>query len=218
MTRDKNILAVAVCTSQERQDHQIELLVVVSRIPFDLDGYGRRLMKWRDSTLLLSHYTSKWLKDTIDEEAGCWMISGKVLYSKTIHDPGGVLLDIRKAVNSVSDDKRMAGFRRWLEEARAFPALVLGRGPSLTTAAQRTLLRNNPALARALFLLNGQPPKSEETLLDDIKELERLPPGVGEIPEVIRELDRYDLKKFEKARKKYESFLQGMETISGTGR
>ncbi len=218
LTADQNVLAVAVCAGQEKEDKPIELLIVVSRIPFDLDGYGRRTVKWRDSALLLSHYTPQWLKATIDDEAGCWMTSGKVLYSKTTHDPGGVLLSLRKAVNSVNAEDRMAAFRRWLDEASAFPAIVLRRGPSLTTASQRTLLRDNPALARALFLLNGQPPRSEETMLDDLMELERLPPGAGEITQVIRGLDRYDLKRFEEARKKYEAFIQGVVTISGLGR
>ena len=179
---DKNIMAVALCGGRDKTwssaDAPSEMLIVVSRMPLDLDGFGRRVVKRQDFSFLLTHYTPQWLETSIEEEAGCWLVSGRVLYSKTLFDSGENLLELRKAVHSATKEKRMEAYKRWLAEARAFPAILLARGPSLTTASQRTLLRDDPALARVLFLLNGVPPSSEESLIDDMLRLERLPPGI----------------------------------------
>ena len=213
----KDVLAIAVCPRGD-DDKPPEILLVVSKVSLDLDGYGRKFILWQDSQLQLSHYTPQRLETAIEEEAGCWLISGKVLFSKTVHDPADVLTVLRKTVNSVPYDKRMALLGRTIDEARAFPLMILNRGPSMTSATQRTLLRDVPALARALFLLNGQPPRCEGTLLDDLLGLDRFPPGIEGIPEILRGLDRYDLKRFEAARKKYEAIMRGLEAMSGLKR
>ena len=210
---DRNILAVADSPRPDSSDQPKELIVVVSKVPLDLDGYGRRVIRRQDMIMLLSHYTPRWLEAAVSDERGCWMISGKLLYGKTVYDPGKIFPRLRKAVNSVPSSRRVELFARMLDEAKAVPTIFMGRAPSLTPSSQRTLLRDDPALARAIFLLNRCPPRSEASMLDDLLNLKKLPLGIGEITEILRELDRYDLKRFERARKRYETVIQGLESM-----
>ena len=219
---DEDVLAVALCGPETPRGadgvQSLELLVVVSRIPFDLDMFGRKKTTHQGSTATLSFARPERLRTAIDDEAGCWFTSGKILYGKSLHDPGGVLVDLKRAVNSVPKEKRMAAFRLLFREAREFPAILTRAGSERKRHDEVTLLGDNPAFVRTLFLVNGKPPRSEETLLDDVMELERLPQGIEVISGLMNEFDRYApmTMKFKRAEREYSRIMMGIERLAGS--
>ena len=217
---DANVVAVAFCPQVEPGPGEeapiLEMLVVVSRMPFDLDMLGMKRVVVSGTAIALFHVTPERLRAAIDDEAGCWFTSGRVLYSETLYDPKGMLVDLRKAVNSVSKERRSAAFETWFKEARAFPAIALRRGIASIGAPDMILLRDDAALARAMFLLNSRPPKRPESLMEDIMDLQRLPSGFQAITDILKGLDRLNLKKFEKARKAYSDLISDVRSLAKT--
>jgi hypothetical protein len=215
---DDNIVAVALCPQVEpapgEEAPAPEMLVVVYRMPFDLDMLGMKRVLVGGSSVALFYVTPERLRAAIDDEAGCWFTSGRVLYSETVHDPKGILVELRKTVNSVTKERRSAAFETWFKEAKAFPAIALRRGITSMDDPEMILLRDDAALARALFLLNSRPPRGPASLIEDIMSLQRLPSGFHAIADILKGLDRLNLKKFEKARKAYNDLISDVKSLA----
>jgi len=217
---DANVVAVALYPQVEPSPGEdapaLEMLVVVSRMPFDLDMLGMKKVIVSGSAIALFYVTPERLRAAIDDEAGCWFTSGRVLYSGTLYDQKGILVGLRKAVNSVSRERRSATFETWFEEAKAFPAIALQRGITSMDTPDMILLRDDPALARALFLLNSRPPRGPVLLMEDAMSLQKLPSGFQAITDILKGLDRLNLKKFEKARKAYSDLISDIRSLAKT--
>lgn len=217
---DTNVLAVALCPHIEPEPGEQaavpEMLVVVSKMPFDLDMLGMKKVTAQGADFKLFYATPERLKVAIEDETGCWFTSGRILYGETLFDRDGTLVDLRKAVNSISREKRVAAFQTWFKEAQAFPAIALQRRITSLDEPDMILLRDNAALARALFLLNSKPPRLPESFIDDIMDLQRLPRGFQAISDILKGMDRLKLKKFEKARKAYNSMMSDLKVIAKT--
>jgi hypothetical protein len=217
---DANVVAVALCPQVESGPGEkapaLEILVVVSRMPFDLDMLGMKNVVVNGSTVALYYVTPERLSAAIDDEAGCWFTSGRVLYSETMHDQKGLLVGLRKKVNSIPREKRLAAFEMWFKEAKAFPAIALQRGITAKDTPDMILLRDDAALARSLFLLNSRPPRGPSSLVDDVMALEKLPSGIQAIADILVGMDRLNLKKFEKARRAYNDLISEVKSLAKT--
>jgi len=215
---DANVIATALCPQVELgmggSAVAIEVLVIVSRMPFDLDLLGMKKVVASGVEAALFYITPERLKAAIDDEAGCWFTSGRILYSETLFDEKGIMVGLRKAVNSVTRERRLAAFETWFKEAKAFPTIALQRGITSMDAPDMILLRDDSALARALFLLNSRPPRGPSTLNEDVMSLQKLPSGFQAIHDILKGLDRLNLKKFEKARKAYNELISEVRSLA----
>ncbi len=218
LASDTNVLATSLLpppkSSAAGVEPPIELLVVVSKMPFDLDLLGMKRAEEQGRHATLFYVTKERLETAIDDEAGCWFTSGRILYGETLHDPVAKLANLRRAVNNVPKVTRHKAFQKWFTEARAFPTIAMNRGITAKDAPESILLRDNAALARALFLLNARPPRGETWLMDDVMQLEKLPPGIEAISDVLGGMDRLDLRRFERARKVYGEIISEVKRLA----
>ncbi len=215
LKEDPNVLAVALCpkTSPTKDKGQLDFLVIVSRMPFDLDLFGRKRLEIRGVPITLTYYREERLKTAIEEEAGCWLVSGKVLYSESLHDPNKLLLKMRKAVNAVTSRAKMDALSSWLNQARAFPALVYSQKRPDSTP-EESVLGEQAAIARSLFLLNGKPPQDQSSLLTEMMELPRLPQGIKGLFDIANSFDKQKPKKFRRAEKDYIALIAEIEDLA----
>lgn len=215
---DQNVLAVALCSGESgsspegmpRQD----ILVLVSVMPFDLDMFGRKQMRSHGVDAILTYYRPDRLRIAIEDEAGCWLISGMVLYSKTVYDPNKILFGLRKLVNSIPDEVHKVVFERWLAEAKAFPSMVLSRMSVTKGSPREKLLGDQAPVARCLFLVNRNPPQNESSLLEDLMSLPTLPPGIKELFDIVDAFEVHDLRAFKRAQKSYAGTIAGIEDLA----
>lgn len=213
--KDPNVLAIALCTRPESstEKNRLDFLVVVSKMPFDLDLFGRKKLNVQGYPVVITYFREERLRTAITEEAGCWLVSGMVLYSDTLHDPFGILLRLRKAVNSVPLKARMDALYTWLNQARAFPVVIYGRkktdGPP-----EENILGEQAPIARSLFLLNGRPPQFDSTIFSEMMDLQIRPQGLEDLPDIVNSFDKYKSKKFRKAEKDYVALISEIEDLA----
>lgn len=217
LRHDRNVLAIAqrdfTGIKDEKITEKCEILVIVSMVPFDLDISGRKQIEKQDAKLILNYDRPERIKTAIYDEAGCWFISGKILYSKTLHDPNGLIVDLRKTINSVSEERKLAAFRSCMDQVRMYPDIAFKRRSSSKSNPLEMILGENVAIARALFILNNRPPRSEELIIKDLMSLKKLPRGFEDIFDIINRLDRIDAKKFRKAKKMYDGMIAEIESL-----
>lgn len=214
---DQNVLAVALRDAGLREAEsdisRLDFLVLVSSMPFDLDMFGRKRVRRQGVETVLTYYRPERLRTAIEDEAGCWFVSGLVLYSKTLYDPKNLFFDMRKLVNSISEDRRRAAIDSWLAAAKAYPSMVFSRMSLKKGSRLEMLLGDQAPVARALFLINSKPPRGETSLVDDLLNLPRLPPRFEDLFGIIDAFQIRDLKKFKQAQKGYAIFIAELERL-----
>lgn len=212
---DSNVLAIALCTRPDSRSEKdrLDFLVIVSRMPFDLDLFGRKKLDVKGVQVAVTYYREDRLRTAIDEEAGCWLVSGMVLYSESIHDPYGILVRLRKAVNSIPSKARMEALSTWLNQARAFPAVIYSRNKTDATP-EENILGEQAAIARSLFLLNGRPPQDDSSLLSEMMGLQIRPQGLEGLFDIVSSFDKYNSKKFRRAEKDYAALISNIEDLA----
>jgi len=217
---DDNVEAVALSPKSRPspgvETSVLEMLVVVSKMPFDLDMLGMKKVVVNGSKVALFHATPERLSTAIDDEAGCWFSSGRILYSEILYDQKGIIVGLKKMVNSVPRVRRLAAFDAWFKEAKAFPTIAYQRGITAKDAPDMILLRDDAALARTLFLLNSRPPRGPSSLMEDVMALGILPSGMKAIADILKGLDRFNLRKFQKARKAYNGLISEVKSLAKT--
>lgn len=215
---DENVLAIALCdvgsAAVEKSIPRLDLLVLVSSMPFDLDMFGRKRVRRQNIETVLTYYRPERLRTAIEDEAGCWFASGLVLYSKTIYDPTSLFLAMRRLVNSISEDKRRVAIDSWVAAAKAYPSMVFNRMSLRRGSRLEMLLGDQAPVARALFLINSKPPRGETSLLEDLLNLPKLPPRFEDLFGIIDAFQIRDLKKFKQAQKGYATFIAEIERLA----
>jgi len=214
---DDNVLAIARCdigsAAVEDSIPRLDLLVLVSSMPFDLDMFGRKRVRRQNVETVLIYYRPERLRTAIEDEAGCWFASGLVIYSKTIYDPKDLFLALRGLVNSISEDRRRVAIDSWVAAAKAYPSMVFNRMPLKKGSRLEMLLGDQAPIARALFLINSKPPRGETSLLEDLLNLPRLPPRFEDLFGIIDAFQIRDLKKLKQAQKSYATFIAEIERL-----
>ncbi|MCK4636831.1 MAG: nucleotidyltransferase domain-containing protein [Methanomicrobia archaeon] len=215
LKKDPNTVAVLVygslATDTLRKGSDIDLLVIVKKMPENLDIFNQAHEEIDGIMIDFDYATEGGLGSEIDFEVGCWLNSGMVMNAVPLHDPDNVLDKLKNHILSIPKEKKEKAFKTYIGDAQSYISKL--KDTDLDDVERSVwLMREWAALSRALFILNDARPSSEDSLFSDILKLENKPRNFEKLFKTIYGLD-INNQRLEEMRKAFFELYENLREL-----
>ncbi|MFH1473576.1 MAG: nucleotidyltransferase domain-containing protein [Candidatus Aenigmatarchaeota archaeon] len=214
LKEDSNLIAVlaygSLATDRLREGSDIDLLIIVKKIPENLDIFNIRHEKISGIIIDFNYNTEKGLVSEINFEVGCWLASGLVMNALALYDPGKILEKLKNYIISVPKQKKKEAFKTYIEESQLYADKLKNTPPS-NLEKNMFLMREWNSMSHALFILNDTRPSSEDNLFNEILELKKKPRNFERLFKMVYGIETNE----QKTNQMRKSFLELYNDLKG---
>lgn len=219
LSKNSNVSAVyvtgSVATGKIGRTSDIDMAAVVERneyIPEGLNPWNTKSIRKKGFEIYIMYKLHSKLKQDIEREAGCGILSGAIDSAWIIYDPKNLIKDLKEYAKNIPENIKKQVVKDWIHESKSHLGKVeyaLEKKDKILAAQMLRDVFND--YIHALFIKRKTPILGEKSIFEQLKSVD-----IPNFWKIFLEVEGFDKLNFDKIKNDYKgvkTLIKSLEKI-----